>query len=134
MTRLDSTRGTVLVATVGFVDPSGSYRKLPIDVAPLGIAGLRERDFLAPDGSSIAFGQLVTDMDGAQLQDAVLSIAYPTGAFEITPALSFSGEVGFVVWSGPAMALADPGPIGDPMIDPVFIVGRRHTPNPSISP
>lgn len=134
MTRLDSTRGTVLIVTVGYLDPAGVYHRKPLEVGPLTIGGLRERDFLGPDGSPIPFGQVIPEMEGAQVQDAVLSIAYPNGAFEVTQPLSLAGEVGFVAWTGPAMALADPAPLGDPLIDPAFVLGRRHTPNPSISP
>jgi hypothetical protein len=134
MSRLDATRGTVFVVTVWYSDAAGNSQRLPIEAAALGIGGIRERDFLDLSGNPMPFGIAVPEMDGAQVQQVVLSIAYPNGGFEITPPVPFNGDTGFVVWAGPVMALADPAPIGDPMVDPVFVVGRRHTPNPTMAP
>ena len=134
MSRLDATRGTVFVVTVWYVDTAGSVQRLPIEAPALGIGGIRERDFLDLSGNPMPFASAVPEMDGAQVQQVVLSVAYPNGGFEITPAVSFNGDTGFVVWAGPVMQLADPSPIADPMVDPVYVVGRRHTPNPTMSP
>lgn len=134
MSRLDATRGTVFVVTVWYADVAGNPQRLPVEPGALGIGGIRERDFLDLSGNPMPFGAAVPEMDGAQVQQVVLSIAYPNGGFEITQAVPFNGDTGFVVWSGPVMALADPAPIADPLVDPVYVVGRRHTPNPTMSP
>lgn len=134
MSRLDATRGTVFVVTVWYADPAGNPQRLPLEVGALGVGGIRERDFLDLSGNPMPFAPAVPDMDGATVQQVALSIAYPNGGFEITQPVSFSGDTGFVVWAGPVMQLGDPAPIGDPMVDPVYLVGRRHTPNPTMSP
>lgn len=134
MSRLDPTRGTVFVVTVWYADASGAAQRLPLEAPALGIGGIRERDFLDLSGNPMSFGATVPEMDGAQVQQVVLSIAYPNGGFEIAQAIPFNGDTGFVVWSGLVMALADPAPIADPLVDPVYVVGRRHTPNPTMSP
>jgi hypothetical protein len=134
MSRLDSARGTVFVVTIWYADAGGAVRRLAIEAPALGIGGVRERDFLDLAGRAMPFAPTVPEMDGAQVQQVVLSIAYPNGGFEITPVLAFNGDTGFVVWSGPVLALADPAPIGDPLVDPVYVVGRRHTPNPTMTP
>lgn len=134
MPRLDATRGTVFVVTVWFSDSTGQGQRLPIEPGALGIGGIRERDFLDLSGNPMPFAPAVPELDGAQVQQVALSIAYPNGGFEITPPVAFNGDTGFVVWAGPVMALADPAPIGDPMVDPVYVVGRRHTPNPTMAP
>ncbi len=134
MSRLDATRGTVFVVTVWYADAAGNPQRLPIEAGALGIGGIRERDFLDLSGNPMPFGHAVGDMDGAQVQQVVLSIAYPNGGFEITAPLSFNGDTGYVVWAGPVLQLADPAPIGDPLVDPVYVVGRRHAPNPTMTP
>ncbi len=133
MNRLRSTRGTVFVVTVFFHTNDG-LQTLHFEPEALGIAGVRATDFLAQDGSSLSFAPLVPELAGKEIESVVLSIAYPNGAFEITGRINLSGDCGFVAWEGPVMTLADPSPVGDPMVDPVFVVGRRHVPTPMASP
>lgn len=127
-------RGTVLIATLAVVDDQGDVRTAVLDVIALGIGGIRERDVLDATGVPASFAAKTPELDGMTVQQVVLSIAYPTGAFEITGPIVFNGDIGHVAWAPVLIALADPAPVGDPMVDPAFVVARRHAPNPSVSP
>jgi hypothetical protein len=134
MSWLNPDRGTVLIATLGVVGPDGAGQSAAIDVIGLGIGGIRERDVLDATGVPASFADKLPELDGMSVQQVVLSIAYPNGAFEVTAPIAFNGDVGNVAWAPVLLALADPAPVGDPMVDPAFVVARRHAPNPSVTP
>lgn len=127
-------RGTVLIATLILTDAAGEVQTATLDVIDLGIGGIRERDLLDATGVPASFADTVPELDGMRVREVRLSIAYPSGAFEVTEPISLEGEIGHVAWAPVLIALADPAPSGDPLADPAFVLARRHAPNPSVSP
>jgi hypothetical protein len=128
-------RGSIEIVTLVYEPQGGGDRtQISFDPEQNGVCGVRQDVLLANDDATIALETVDPALTNAKVFSAQLSIVYPNGGVELTPAIEFGGEIGMISWSRIQIALAASNETGDANSNAPFVMAKLYHPNPSAKP